>query len=209
MPWLSYFLNYPCNKKWPKNISAQNVVKKLHDFFGIFKNFWHWKQPRGCPCCPQGNMARPPPRACQDALWVPQGPTHLVHKPSHSFFLKKNHHCLLAQVLAHFHAIFYLLAQNSVSKTVWGDCSLVCDSFIGPISFCSSGPYFAYFATIGDHENVLACLIYLVLISYDAWYSLYALVGVVAINYTRRVERALLHCWCCWDSLKKYGAPKY
>ena len=49
------------------------------------------------------------------------------------------------------------------------DCSLVCDSSIGPISFYFSGLFFAYFATIGDHENELAGQIYLVLSSFDAW----------------------------------------
>jgi hypothetical protein len=60
---------------------------------------------------------------------------------------------------------------------------LVCDSSISPISFSSSGLYFAYFYTIGDHENELACQFYLVLSSFDALFGLLKLVGVASINY--------------------------
>ena len=33
MPCLVCFLNFPCNKKWPKNKSAQNALKILYDLF--------------------------------------------------------------------------------------------------------------------------------------------------------------------------------
>ena len=78
-----------------------------------------------------------------------RGPTvavlHLFlhpHTPSSS---QKNPHPAQARVLAHFAAIFDLLAQSSIHKTALGDCSLVCDSSNGPISFCSSALFIANF----------------------------------------------------------------
>ena len=48
----------------------------------------------------------------------------------------------LSRVLALKPVDFNLFARSSVSDTVLGDCYLVCDSSIGPISFCFSGLYF-------------------------------------------------------------------
>ena len=48
----------------------------------------------------------------------------------------------LSRVLALKPMDFDLFARSSVSKTVLGDCYLVCDSSIAPISFCFSGLYF-------------------------------------------------------------------
>ena len=90
------------------------------------------------------------------------GPLHLFlypHTPSSS---QKNPHPSQARVLAHFAAIFDLLAQSSIHKTALGDCCLVCDSSIGPISFCSSALFFANLCCIGDHVLELACQIYMV-----------------------------------------------
>jgi len=61
-----------------------------------------------------------------------------------------------ARVLAHFAAIFDLLAQSSIHKTALGDCCLVCDSSIGPISFYSSALFIANFCCIGDPVLELA-----------------------------------------------------
>ena len=97
---------------------------------------------------------------------LPRGPTvallHLFlhpHTPSSS---QKNPHPAQARVLAHFAAIFDLLAQSTSHKIAWGDCSLVCDSSIGPISFCSSALFIANLCCIGDHVLELACQIYMV-----------------------------------------------
>ena len=67
-----------------------------------------------------------------------------------------------ARVPATFAAIFDLLAQSTSHKTAWGDCSLVCDSSIGPISFCSSALFIANFCCLGDPVLELACQIYMV-----------------------------------------------
>ena len=60
---------------------------------------------------------------------------------------------------------------------------MVCDSSIGPISFCSSALFIANLCYIGDHVLELACQIYMVASSSNALYRLLALVGVVAINF--------------------------
>ena len=89
-------------------------------------------------------------------------PLHLFlhpHSPSSS---QKNPHPAQARVLAHFAAIFDLLAQSSIHKTALGDCCLVCDSSIGPISFCSSALFIANLCCLGDHVLELACQIYMV-----------------------------------------------
>ena len=87
-------------------------------------------------------------------------PLHLCQHPQTSSSTQKNPHPAQAQVLAHFAAIFDLLAQNSIHKTALGDCCLVCDSSIGPISFCSSALFIANFCCIGDPVLELAYQIY-------------------------------------------------
>ena len=69
------------------------------------------------------------------ALWEPRGSPSLILAPIHFVFLQKNHPVAQTRVLAHFVAIFNLLAQSSIRKTALGDCSSVCDSSNGPISF--------------------------------------------------------------------------
>ena len=83
----------------------------------------------GASTWPRGSRARPLPRGPMVA------PLHLFlhpHTPSSS---QKIHQPAQARVLAHFAAIFDLLAQSSIHKTALGDCSLVCDSSNDPISF--------------------------------------------------------------------------
>ena len=126
----------------------------------------------GASTWPRGSRARPPP-------WVrplPRGPMvaplHLFlhpHTPSSS---QKIHQPAQARVLAHFAAIFDLLAQSTSHKTALGDCSLVCDSSNGPISFCSSALFIAYFWYLGDPVLELACQIYMVKSSFNARYCL-------------------------------------
>ena len=119
------------------------------------------KLPRGelSPGHEGGGRALPP-----WARPLPRGPTvaplHLFLRPHTSSSSQKNHHPAQARVLAHFAAIFDLLAQSSIHKTALGDCSLVCDSSIGPISFCSSALFIAIFCCIGDHVLELACYIF-------------------------------------------------
>ena len=64
--------------------------------------------------------------------------------------------------------LFDLLAQSFIHKTALGDCSSVCDSSNGPISFCSSALFIANFCCLCDPVLELACQIYMVKSSFDA-----------------------------------------
>ena len=99
----------------------------------------------------------PPYRARPPVSWTPGGPLHLCQHPHTPSSSQKNPHPAQARVLAHFAVIFDLLAQSSIHKTALGDCCLVCDSSIGPISFCSSALFIANFCCIGDLALELAC----------------------------------------------------
>ena len=110
----------------------------------------------GASTWPRGSRARPLP------LGPTVAPLHLFLHPHTSSSSQKNHHPAQARVLAHFAAIFDLLAQSTSHKTAWGDCSLVCDSSIGPISFCSSALFIANLCCLGDHVLELSCQIYMV-----------------------------------------------
>ena len=103
---------------------------------------------------------------------LPRGPTvallHLFLHPSSSSVSHKPEKPTQARVPATFAAIFDLLAQSTSRKTAWGDCSLVCDSSIGPISFCSSALFIANFCCLGDPVLEVACQIYVVKSSFDA-----------------------------------------
>ena len=116
----------------------------------------------GAATWPRGWWAPPPTRARP----LPHGPTmallHLSQHPSSSSVSHKPEKPTQARVPATFAVIFDLLAQSTSRKTAWGDCSLVCDSSIGPISFCSSALFIANLCCIGDHVLELACQIYMV-----------------------------------------------
>ena len=60
------------------------------------------------------------------------------------------------------------LLKAPLTKLLLGDCSLVCDSSIGPISFCSSALFIANLCCLGDHVLELACQIYMVRSSSNA-----------------------------------------
>ena len=92
-------------------------------------------------------------------LWVvvPMWAPHLPLHPTSSLTSRKNLHCSLSRVLELKPADFDLFARSSVFETVPGDCCLVCDSSVCPISFCFSGLYFEYLATLGAAVDDLAC----------------------------------------------------
>ena len=126
----------------------------------------------GSTTCPRGWRARPTPWARP----LPRGPTvallHLFLHPSSSSSSHKHEKPTQARVQARFAAIFDLLAQSTSHKTAWGNCSLVCDSYIGPISFFSSALFIANFCCLGDPVLELACQIYMVPSSSNALYGL-------------------------------------
>ena len=114
----------------------------------------------------RGSRARPLPRGPMVAL------LHLFLQPHTPSSSHKHDYPVQTGVQAHFAAIFDLLAQSTSHKTSLGDCSLVCDSSNGPISFCSSALFIAYFCCLGDPILELACQIYMVKSSFNAWYIL-------------------------------------
>ena len=138
-------------------------------FLGIFKNLLCKKLPWGelPPGHEDGGRALPP-----WARPLPRGPMvallHLSLHPSSSSASHKHEKPTQARVPAPVAVIFDLLAQSTSRKTAWGDCSLVCDSSIGPISFCSSALFIANFCCLGDPILELACQIYMVKSSFDA-----------------------------------------
>ena len=119
------------------------------------------------PCHECGGCAHPP-----RARPLPRGPTvallHLFLHPSSSSSPHKHEKPTQARVPALYAAIFDLLAQSTSHKTASGDCSLVCDSSTGPISFCSSALFIANFCCLGDPVLELACQIYMVKSSFHA-----------------------------------------
>ena len=141
-------------------------------FYRIFKDFWHWEHTRRLHSGPKGWRARPTPWARPLSCGSHVDPSHLFQHPSTSPSSRKNHPIVQTRVLAHLAAIFDLLVQSSICKTILGDCSSVCDSSNGPISFCSSALFIANFCCCGDLVLELACQIYMVPSSFDAWYSL-------------------------------------
>ena len=105
----------------------------------------------GAATWPRGWRARPLPRGPAVAL------LHLFLHPSSSSVSHKHEKPTQARVPAPVAVIFDLLAQSTSHKTAWGDCSLVCDSPIGPISFCSSALFIANLCCLGAAVNGLAC----------------------------------------------------
>ena len=118
--------------------------------------------PGGPTTWPRGHRERPLPHGPH------VDPLHLFQHPLTSFSSRKNPPIAQTRVLAHLAAIFDLFAQRSIHKTVWGDCSLLCDSSNGPISFCSSALFIANFCCLGDPVLELACQIYMVPSSFNA-----------------------------------------
>ena len=71
------------------------------------------------------------------------GPLTYPFIPHHHSPLEKKSPLLsLSRVLVPKPVDFDLFARSSASETVSGDCCLVCDSIVCPISFCFSGLYF-------------------------------------------------------------------
>ena len=122
----------------------------------------------GAGTWPRGSGARPTPLGAPPVSWAHGGPLHLLLHPHTSSSSQKTHHPAQARVLAHFAAIFDLLAQSSIHKTPLGGCSLVCDSSNDPISFCSSDLFIAKNFCLGDPVLELACQIYMVPSNFNA-----------------------------------------
>ena len=113
----------------------------------------------------------------------PFGPGLYIPAPIHFVFLqKKSHHCS-NPCSRSFRCRIRPPCSELVFETVLGDCSSVCDSSHGPVSFYSSALYIANFCCCGDHVVELSCQNYTVQSSFDVWYNLQMLIGVVAANF--------------------------
>ena len=81
-----------------------------------------------------------PTCVCQHPLARPGGcgphvpPLTYIFSPHCHLPSEKNLHCPLSHALALKPADFDLFARSSVSETISGDCCLVCDSSVCPIS---------------------------------------------------------------------------
>ena len=136
-------------------------------FSRIFENIWNWEHSKGSK-----HLATRVQGAHPLGAPLPRGPLvaplHLFQHPHTPSSSQKNHQPAQARVLAHLAAIFDLLAQSFIHNTALGDCSSICDSSNGPISFCSSALFIANFSCLGDPVLDLACQIYVVKSSFNA-----------------------------------------
>ena len=130
-----------------KNDPKIKVLRMLWKFNTIFSEYLRIS----CANNIRGRCTRwaQPTWACQDpqtrpiGLWSPCGQPHLSLYTTSSPTSRKNSPLLsLSDVLALKPVDFDLFARSSVFETVPGDCCLVCDSSVCPISFCFSGLYF-------------------------------------------------------------------
>ena len=121
------------------------MVCNFNTIFSEYLRIFGANNIRGrCTRWAQPTWARQEPQARPSRLWSPRGPTHLsLHPTSPPTSRKKITISLsLSRVLALKPADFDLFARSSIFEIVSGDCCLVCDSSICPISFCFSGLYF-------------------------------------------------------------------
>ena len=82
-----YFLNYPCNKKYPKNKSSPNALKMKYDFLEFLRISGTENTSGGASTWPRGSRARPPLQGAPPCLvgpwWLPStySCTHTLHLP--------------------------------------------------------------------------------------------------------------------------------
>ena len=162
-----FFCLFPDLSVQYKNIPKIKVLRMPCQFNMIFSGIFEdllCKNHRGRSCHLATRVVGAP---------LPRGPTvallHLSQHPSSSSISHKPESQTQARVPATFVWFSISLLKAPLAKLLGGDCSLVCDSSIGPISFCSSVLFFANLCCIGDHVLELACQIYMVLSSSNAW----------------------------------------
>ena len=86
----------------------------------IFENICHSEHSRGSKHLGTMVQGAPTPLGRAPCLVGPWCPPPLIPAPMLFFFLPKNHYLAQARVLAHFAAIFDLLAQSTPHKTALG-----------------------------------------------------------------------------------------
>ena len=131
------------------------------------------KSPRGeLPPGHEGGGRALPPWAHPPTSWAHGGPPPLIPAPIFFSASHKHEKPTQSRVSTPIVVIFDLLAQSTSRKTTLGNCSSVCDSSNGPISFCSSALFIANSCCYGDLVLEHACQIYMVQSSFGAGYSL-------------------------------------
>ena len=145
-----------------RNKSSRNDLKIHRDTFVINKKILVKESASGAHTLSTRVQGAPTPLGCAPCLVGPMWPPPLIPAPTHFVFLQKKSSRSSSPCSSSFFCHFDLLAQSSIHKTALGDCSLVCDSSNGPISFCSSALFIANFCCLGDPVLELACQIYMV-----------------------------------------------
>ena len=119
-------------------------------FSRIFEDLWNKEHTMGANHLATRVEGAPYPLGTPPASWAHGGPPPLIPAPTHVFFLpqtrKTNSSTSSIPLCCHFRSP----CSKHLSQNCLGDCSLVCDSSIGPISFCSSALFIAKFCCIGD-----------------------------------------------------------
>ena len=139
-------------------------------FSGIFENIWHWEHSRGSWHLATSVQGAPTLEGAPPASWAHGGPSPLIPAPIFFLYLTQTRKTNSSTCSSHFCYDFRSPCSKHLSQNCLGDCSSVCDSPNGPISFCSSALFIANFCCLGDPVLELACQIYMVKSSFDAWY---------------------------------------
>ena len=114
-------------------------------FSGIFEDLL-CKNYRGGSCHLATRVEGAPyPLGAPPALWAPCGAPPLIPAPIHFVFLQKKSLHSSNSCSCSFCCHFRSPCSKLHSQNCFGDCTLVCDSSNGPISFCSSALFIASF----------------------------------------------------------------
>ena len=120
----------------------------------------------GASTWPRGSRARPPPGRAPCLV----GPWWLAstYSSHHTLLPPKKSPTSSSTSSSSFCCDFRSPSSKLHSQNCFGDCSSVCDSSNGPISFYSSALFIANFCCLGDPVLELACQIYMVKSSFNA-----------------------------------------
>ena len=136
-------------------------------FSGIFENIWHWEHSRGASTWPRGSMVRPPPGRAPCLMgpwWLPS-----TYSCTHTLLLPPKK---ITNQLKHDSCDFWSPCSKHLSQNCFGGLFLGMWLLHWSNSFCSSALFIANLCCLGDHALELACQIYMVPSSSNAWYSL-------------------------------------
>ena len=127
-------------------------------FSGIFEKYWDEELVRGLHQWATSPGGAGTPLVASTSLVGPTC-TPSTYSSSHLLLLPPE------KIVSQLKPVFLLLLlgflisllKSPFSELFWGNYSLVSDSSIGPISFCSSALYFAYFVALVTMFLSFAC----------------------------------------------------